>query len=167
LLSSIAGCSSRGNTDVEMDRGRARLHPATDRYVANGLQPNGDDRLFVAAVPDEAPSRVGPDATDSIAEALQYAGNDQFHLVVQLRSTPDGPMELWPAVRDPFEWTTQSALRVTVDVEPWGSLDRVDDEDRRKRLATANELVWTAVWSLTPNVEDLPDDVELVLDSRH
>lgn len=166
-LSGIAGCSGLGNPDLKMDHGSARLHPVTDHYLANGLQPDGDDDLFAAAVPDEAPDRVGPDATDSIADALAHAGTDQFHVLVQLRSTPDAPMELWPAPGDPFEWTNRSTLRVTVDVEPWGSIDRIDDEQRRERLATADELVWTTIWSLKPTVENPPDDVELVLQSRN
>jgi hypothetical protein len=166
-LSGVAGCSGLGHPDVEMKQGTARLHPATDRYLANGLQPDGDDRLLVAATPDEAPDRVGPNANDAIADDLRNPGTDQFHVVVQLRSTPDAPMELWPTVGDPFEWTGQSTLRVTVDVEPWGSLGRIDDAAQRERLTTADELVWTTVWTLTPNVDDLPDDVELVLDARN
>lgn len=166
-LSGIAGCSSLGNPDVDTKRGRAQLHPAPDRYLANGLQPDADHRLFVTAVPDEAPDRVGPDANDAIADVLRNPGTDQFHVLVQLRSTPDAPMELWPAVGDPFEWTGQSTLRVTVDVEPWGSLDRIDDDAQRERLATANELVWTAVWTLAPAIGNPPDDVELVLDARN
>jgi hypothetical protein len=152
---------------VGMKQGRAQLHPATDRYLANGLQPDGDDRLLVAAIPDEAPGRVGPDANDAIADVLRNPGTDQFHVLVQLRSTPDAPMELWPTVGDPFEWTDQSTLRATVDVEPWGSLDRIDENAERERLATADELVWTAVWTLAPAIENPPDDVELVLQSRN
>lgn len=167
LLSGVAGCSAPGTPDVEMSQGTARLHPATERYVASGLQPDGEQPLFVAAVPDEAPDRVGADAPDSIAQTLRYEGGDQFHVVVQLRSTPDAPMALWPTIGSPIEWANSSTLRVTVDVEPWGALDRIDDDADRERLATADELVWTAVWSLTPAIETLPDTVEFVLDARN
>jgi hypothetical protein len=75
--------------------------------------------------------------------------------------------ELWPTTDDPFEWSNQCTLRIIVDVEPWGSTNRIDDETERERLATADELVWTTIWSLKPAVETHPDDVELVLDARH
>lgn len=165
-LAGVAGCAGIGRPSVRMDSGRATLHPAGDLYVANGLQPDGDSRLFVTAVPDDAAGWVGPDADDSLAEPLRTTGGDRFHVVVQLRSSPEAPISLWPDPGSSFEWATRSTLRARVDVEPWGSLDRIDDEAERERLRSADELVFTAVWTLVPGLDSLPEDVELVLASR-
>lgn len=165
-LAGAAGCTAAGRPSVRMESGSAVLHPADERYVANGLQPDGRDRLYVAATADAAPDRVGPDAEGTVADTLRNPGLDQFHVVLQLRSTPDGPLELWPVASSAFEWPDPSTLRATVVVEPWGSLDRIDDAARRDALRSADELVFTAVWSLAPAVDSLPDEVELVLASR-
>lgn len=166
VLVSSAGCTALSRPELRMDAGRAVLHPASEIYIANGLQADGDDRLFVKAVPDSAPDIVGPDADTAIDDVLRNPGLDQFHIVVQLRSTPEGPMELWPAPGNRFEWADRSTLRVRVDVEPWGSLDRIEDEGRRTKLQSADELVYTGVWTVTPALDDLPSNVELVLSSR-
>lgn len=149
-----------------MDSGSATLHPATELFIANGLQPDGDDRVFVRATADESPELLGPAAEGQIADTLRNPGTDQFHIVVQLRSTPDGPMELWPTTGGAFDWTDESTLRATVDVRPWGQLDRIDDEGEREQLHNADELVFTAVWSLTPAVDELPEEVQLYVASR-
>lgn len=165
-LVGTAGCTALSRPELEMESGRAVLHPASEIQIANGLQAHGDDRLFVKAVPDTAPDIVGPDVDPEIGDLLRNPGIDQFHIVVQLRSTPDGPIELWPAPGNRFEWVDRSTLRVAVEVQPWGSLDRIDDEAQRQELQTAEELVYTGVWSLSPSLDDLPSRVEMVLASR-
>lgn len=149
-----------------MESGVGVLHPADELHVANGLQPHGDDRVFATVAPDEAPELVGPDANYSIAEALERsAAADQFHAVVQLRSTPEAPMSIRPVGGSGFEWREET-LHVTVDVEPWGSLDRIDDDDRREALRSADELVYTSVWDLSPTPDDLPENLTLELATR-
>lgn len=158
-----AGCSALQRPDVRLDSGSGRLHPTTDDVIANGLQPGGDANLFVTAAPDEAPDLLGPDAEGAIADALRNAGLDQFHVVVQLRSTPAAPMELWPEHGDAFDWPDRSTLRASVVVEPWGSIDRIDDDEERKAFREADDLLFTAVWSLTPGLDDIPSEVALRL----
>lgn len=164
LGAGLAGCSRLGQRpEVRMDSGRATLHPATELYIANGLQPDGDDRVFSTITPDESPELVGPDAENSIADRLRNPGiDDQFHVVVQLRSTPAAPMSIWPVAGGAFGWRDRSTLHVDVEVEPWGSPDRIDDEE----LRSAEELVYTGVWDLTPAPDTLPEDLVLELATR-
>ena len=166
-LVGTAGCTSLSRPELEMESGRAVLHPASEIQIAHGLQAHGDDRLYVKAVPDSAPDVMGPDIDPELEDLLRNPGMDQFHIVVQLRSTPEGPMELWPAPGNRFEWVDRSTLRVTVQVQPWGSLDRIDDEARRQELQTADGLIYTGVWTLSPSLDDLPSNVEMVLQSRN
>ena len=158
----LAGCSRLGTRpEVRMGSGSGTLHPADERYIANGLQPDGDDRVFSAIAPDEAPELVGPDAENPIADRLRNSGvDDQFHVIVQLRSTPNAPMSLWPIAGSAFEWHGRSTLHVDVEVQPWGS-DRIDEEHR-----SAKELVYMGVWDLTPAPDDLPKDLVLELATR-
>lgn len=151
-----------------MDRGIGVLHPASDLYIANGLQPDGKDRLFVAAVTASAPDRIGPDLppTHSVAKRLRHPESGQFYIIVQLRSTPEAPISVVPSASSSFEWRARSTLRAHVEVKPWGSLDRISDADERERLVTADELIYTAVWTLVPGVEEVPDEVEIILHSR-
>lgn len=165
-LVGAAGCSSFGRSEVRMDSGSAIIHPATDQYITNGLQPDSNNRVFATAVADESPAWIGPDAESTIADPLQNQGADQFHVIVQLQSSSEAPISLQPAFSSPFEWPNRSTLRVTVQVKSWGSLDRLDDKTLRKRLTSADELIYTAVWSLTPNLENLPRTVELLLQSQ-
>lgn len=149
-----------------MTQGSGALHTAAERYVQNGLQPDGDDRLLVVPPPDESPDTVGPDASSSssLADTLRNPGSDQFHVVVQLRSTPEAPMEIWAVTgQNAFEWAAEDTLRGTVEVRPWGGFDRIDDPAERERLASATELVFTGVWTLEPELDTLPETVELGL----
>lgn len=166
VLSATAGCTETGRAEVRMDSGSSTLHPATELYIANGLQPKGDDHIFATATGDASPEMVGPAAEGTIADKLRNPDSNQFHVIVQLRSTPDGPMELWPVGGSAFDWTDQSTLRAIVEVEPWGSFDRIDDEAERERLLTADELIFTTGWSLSPALDEPPHDVQLLLSSR-
>jgi len=87
-------------------------------------------------------------------------------VVLQLRSDPTAPTAIAPAIGGGLGWADRDTLRAHVAVEPWGPLDRVDDEERRERLRSADELVYTTVWAVTPGVDDPPETVELVLESR-
>ncbi|MFW6384773.1 MAG: hypothetical protein ACOCY7_01420 [Halodesulfurarchaeum sp.] len=166
-LVGAAGCTAPGRPEIRMESGRSVLHPVSEQFIANGLQPHGRDRLYVTATADSSPDILGPDADSSIVDVLTNSGMDQFHVVVQLRSSPVAPMELWPAPGHAFEWIDRSRLRTRVVVEPWGSLDRIDDRERRDALRSADELVHTAVWSLTPGLEDLPSEIQFVLAARN
>jgi len=166
LASGLPGCTRlTGPPNVRMAGGHGVLHPVDEQYVVGGLQPGGDDDLFTAVAPDEAPDLVGPDADRSTANALRNAGtDDQFHVVAQVRSTPDEPLDFWPAAGDAFEWRDRSTLHVVAELRPWGSLDRIDDEDQREGLRSADELVYTTVWELTPTPDSLPE--RLTVDQR-
>ena len=165
-IAGIAGCTAFGRPELQMQSGRAVLHPAAEINIKNGLLPDGDDRVFVTATADSSPDLLGPDVDQEIEDLLANSGMDQFHIVVQLRSSPEGPIEIWPAAGHRFEWVDRSTLRVWVEVDSWGSLDRIDDAERREALQSADELVYTAVWSLSPALDQLPAEVELVLKSR-
>lgn len=165
-LPGVAGCTGLSRPTIRMDSGRGTLHPATDLDINNGLQPGGNDRVYATVTADEAHRIVGPDANRTIAEPLENPGIDQFHIVIQLRSSPDAPMSIGLAPGSSFTWTSRSTLRVTVTIEPWGSLDRIDADELRERLRSADELVYTGVWSLTPAVDSISDTVELRLPAR-
>lgn len=142
-----------------MEQGSATLHPISERYLATGLEPGGDDQLLGMAVPDKSPDLLGPDAEGSIADKLRNPGMDQFHVVVELRSIPSDPLEIWPVPGDAFTWADSDTLEVTVDIGSWGSLDEIDDPERRQALESADELVHTGVWTLSPALENLPTEV--------
>lgn len=160
-LAGLAGCATGARPRLRMDRGVGVLHPAVDRYLATGLRTDGDRDLFATATDDPASDVVGPDASASIADALDRPGEDVFHVVAQLRSSPDAPRALRLALTDTFEWPDRRTLRASVAVEPWGSLDRVDDAETRAALRAADELRYTVVWTLTPAPDRLPADVTL------
>lgn len=169
LGSSLAGCSQIGaRPDVRMSSGYGTLHPADERHIAHGLQSDGDSRVFTEVTPDEAPEWIGPDAGTSIVDRFRDPDVDEpFHLAVQLRSTPDAPMSIHPIPgRRAFEWHDRSTLRARFDVQPWGSFDRIDDEERREELRSAEGLVYTSVWDLTPASDNIPADVIVELDSH-
>lgn len=159
LAGSVAGCATLApRPDIRMVSGSGILHAATDSVIADGLQAGGEERTYATIVPDEAPDRLGPDADDGIVDTLQNPGaQDQCHGIVQLRSTPDDPKELWPVTGDAFSWQGRSTIQAEVDIDSWGA-DRLDEE-----LRSASELVFTGVWDLRPRPADLPD---LVLQPR-
>lgn len=158
-LAPIAGCSS-GRSTVRMESGMGVLHPADERYIAHGLQPEGPASVFARVVPDQAPEYVGPAASYQFRDILMNPGLDAFHVILQIRSTPDAPIEL---MLDDVRWRNRQTLVCSVTVAPWGPLSRIDDRERRERLRSAEELVYTSVWSLTPSPKQLPEDVELSL----
>lgn len=164
----LAGCARlTGRRDVRMDSGHATLQPATERPIADGLQPDGDDRLATWVVADEAPALIGADATTTIVDTLRNKGSKpQFHVVVQLRSQPEAPKEIWPVAGDAFGWADRSTLRARAEVGPWGRLDRIDDPDRRERLRSAQSLVYTGVWTLRPAPDPLPREIILETEQR-
>jgi len=152
----IAGCAKLSQPKVRMESGSGTLHPTTDRVIADGLQPDGEDRLYATIVPDEAPDKIGPDADDSIVDVLQNPGaEEQFHGIVQLRSAPDNPKEVWPVTGSAFEWRNRSTLQAEVDIDSWGA-ERLDEE-----LRSAQELVYTGIWNLQPRPEELPSELVL------
>ena len=165
----VAGCSAFGASarpELEMKHGSGTLHPASEQFVTNGLEPGGHARVHVTATADEAPDVLEPDASQSIASTLRNSNPDSFHVVAQIRSSPAAPMDLWPVTSDPFGWPDRWTLRATVRVEPWISLEQMDDEDRREELRSADDLVFTSVWTLSPDVEELPKEIELELATR-
>lgn len=89
--------------------------------------------------------------------------DDAFHVVAQLRSTPEEPRGFAMGAIYRFSWRNWSTLRVRLATEPWGSLDDIDPERRRRELQEADELVYSAVWSVEPGVDPLPETVEPVL----
>jgi hypothetical protein len=64
---------------------------------------------------------------------------------------------------DRFSWRNWSTLRVRLATEPWGSLDDIDPERLRRELQGADELVFSVVWSVEPDVDPLPETVDPVL----
>jgi hypothetical protein len=119
--------------------------------------------VFATAAADSAPDLVGADAEGSVADTLRNPSlEDPFHLVAQVRSTPAEPrgISLVPVA---FSWQDRSTLRARLTTEPWGSLDDIDPERRRRELQEADELVYSAVWSVEPRVDPLPETVEPVL----
>jgi hypothetical protein len=150
-----------------MERGFGTIHPADELHIAHGLQSGGTSRVFTNVVPDEAPEWVGPAAEDTIADRLGGRGTEnQFHAIVQLRSTLNAPMRLQPTAGSAFDWRGRSTLRMYAEVHPWGSLDRIDDEERRESLRSAEELVYTSLWDLAPVPDDLPEELVLELATR-
>lgn len=161
----LAGCSTLSRTEVRLNRGVGILTPVDIRQITNGLQPGGDDRVFATVAPDESPELVTEKTDEDIDGIIRQDGGDLIHLITQIRSTPEGPMELAPTPGDEM-WIDRDTLVVQVTVEPWGSLDRIDDDEERNRLRTADELIYTGVWSLEPEPPSLPSDVSLRLSHR-
>jgi hypothetical protein len=160
----LAGCTALGRPELFAGSASGTLHPADEEYVAGGLDPGGDARLFATAAPDSAPDLVGADAEGSVADTLRNPGlDDVFHVVAQLRSTPEEPRGFAMGAIDRFSWRNWSTLRVRLATEPWGSLDDIDPERLRRELQGADELVFSVVWSVEPDVDPLPETVDPVL----
>lgn len=161
----LAGCSALSTPELRFSRGVGILEPAVDRQISTGLQPGGDGRVFTTVAADESPELVTDETDEEIDGIIRQDGGDLIHLITQLRSTPDGPMELLPAPGGDIR-IDDNTFVVPVTVEPWGSFDRIDDEEERERLRTAEELVYTGVWSLEPELRSPPADVSLRLSHR-
>lgn len=160
----LAGCAALTRPDLRAEFSVGVLHPADEQYVVGGLRPGGDARVFATAAADSAPERVGADAGGPVADTLRNPGiEDKFHVVVQLRSTPAAPRGLAFSTTERFSWQDRSTLRVRLVPEPWGSLADVEPDDSRRALRSADELVYTVVWSVVPAVDPLPETVEPVL----
>lgn len=164
----LGGCSavtSFTGPDLRAESGSGHLRPAEERQIAHGLQPDGGDQVYATVAPDEAPDLVTDDTDDHLVDTLSNDGGDVFTLVMQLRSTPESPMSLMlePAGEVRIDGNT---LHAEVTVEPWGSLDRIDDRDTRESLQSADELVFTSVWNLTPEPRRLPEQTDLHLSHR-
>ena|GEM_PF-3234563 len=141
----VAGCLGDSRPELRIRSGAGRLHAATDEYLANGLGPGGEQTTYAAALPDRAPDAVGTDAAASLATRLGGSDGDLFHVVTQLRSPPAEPLRF--GTDQAVAWD-DSAVRLTTTAEP---------ADPTGRLATADELLYTAVWSVEPSVEELPE----------
>lgn len=141
----------------EPETGVGFLHPADQQVLAEGVGSDGESRASATVAADRAPSLIGPDAPAPIRDELDGDGGDVFHVVVQYRCRSEQPVVLTvDGARRPF----LGPLTVEVRVEPWGSLADVDDPDTRQRLQSASALHYTAVWSLGPAPDRLPDRVE-------
>jgi hypothetical protein len=160
----LAGCTALGRPELSAGSASGVLHPADEEYVAGGLDPGGDDRLFATAAADSAPDLVGADADYTFADTLRNPGlEDAFHVVAQVRSTPDEPRSFDIGETDQFSWQDRSTIRARLATEPWMPLEEVDPERRRRELREADELVFSAVWSVKPKVDPLPETVEPVV----
>lgn len=163
-LGSITGCASYtslSRPELRMETGTGILHPASETYIAHGLQEAGDDRVFATVAHDQSPGLVGPDAETRIANELRYPNQPPVtYVVLQLRSTPESPIAIHV---DRLGWASRRTLRADVSVRPWGSLDRIEDEQQHQRLQRADELVYTSLWAFTPTLETLPKSVALAL----
>jgi hypothetical protein len=161
-LAALAGCSNPLRPEIRLAGGFGTIHPGSDIVIANGLVPGSGD-VYATVVPDEAPDRVGPDAATEVVDRLSNASTeDIFHLVVQVRSLPAAPISLrvWDV-----ELRNRRTLRAEVGVDSWDVLDNVEGAER-ERLESAESLVYTTIWSVTPSVSPLPEDVELELAQR-
>jgi hypothetical protein len=160
----LAGCTAFDRPELSAGDATGVLHPADEEHVPGGLNPGGDDRLFATAAPDSAPDLVGADADYSFADTLRNPGlEDAFHVVAQVRSTPDEPRSFDIGETDQFSWADRSTIRARLATEPWMPLEEVDPEQRRRELREADDLVFSAVWSVEPGVDPLPETVEPVL----
>ena len=164
----VSGCStvtSLTAPDIRSESGSGHLRPADERQIAHGLQPDGRDQVYATVAPDEARDLVTDDTVDHLVDTLSNDGGDVFTLVMQLRSTPESPMSLMlePGGEVQIDGNT---LHADVTVEAWGPLDRIDDRDTRESLQSADELVYTSVWNLSPDRRSLPDRVDLHLTHR-
>jgi hypothetical protein len=164
-LLTLGATSALGRPSVRLTGGHADLHPAADRAIDNGLQQDGEEQAYVTLVADEAPAVAGPDLDPEVRETLKTAETDEeggvFHVIIQTRSTFESAYYLTPAgLRDPY-WRGRDTLVVPVTVEEWGSLDGIDDDARRERLRSAEELVTTSIWGVTPALHVFPSNVDL------
>jgi hypothetical protein len=158
----LAGCTALGRPELSAGDASGTLHPADEEYVAGGLEPGGDARVFATAASDSTPDLVGADAEGSVADTLRNPSlEDPFHIVAQVRSTPAEPRGISLA-GVAFSWRNRTTLRVRLPTEPWMPLEEVDPEQRRRELQEADELVFSAVWSVEPGVDPLPETVEPV-----
>jgi hypothetical protein len=159
----LSGCTALARPDLGTDFGIGVLHPADEEFVTGGLRAGGDSRVFATAVPDSAPERVGADADAGLGDVLRNPASEaQFHVVAQLRSTPADPRGIALGAFERFSWRDWSTLRVRLATEPWGSLADIDPESRRRELQSADELLYTVVWSVVPAVDPIPETVEPV-----
>ncbi|AQL42676.1 hypothetical protein BV210_08105 [Halorientalis sp. IM1011] len=164
-LLTLGATSALGRPSLRFDGGAAYIHPASDRTIENGLQPDGDAETYVTVVADEAPDVAGPDIRPTFRELLETPETDEdggvFHAIIQTRSTPESSYYLYPdSVRDP-RWRGRDTLVIPVGVESVGPFDGIEDDDRRTQLQSAAELVGTAIWSVTPALNHLPSNVDL------
>lgn len=154
-LVGLTGCLGDSRPELSLHTGVGRLHPASERYLTDGLEPGGVRSEYAAAVPDATPEAVASAAPDSLAERLRGDREAaQFHVLTELRSTPTEPLRF--GTGQAVGWA-DGALRFTTNVTPVEKLEG--------RLAAADELVYTAVWSVRPGLEELPDEVELVVET--
>jgi hypothetical protein len=133
---------------VRVRTGVSHLHPASEPAIENRLRPDTAHR-GIGLVPPDATALVGPTTPESIATALERAetdATDRVHVVVQLESTPDDPRRLH--IED-VGWRFPRTLVATTSTDEWGSLSDIDDEEERERLANADRLVTTGIWSLS------------------
>lgn len=161
----LTGCSALSAPELRVNRGIGILEPAADRQISDGLQPGGDDRVFAIVTADESPELVTDETDEDIDGIIRQDGGDLIHLITQLRSTPDGPMELALTPGGDIQIDADTLI-VPVIVESWGSFERIDDEQERERIRTAEELIYTGVWSLEPEPQSIPTDVSLRLSHR-
>ena len=154
-LAGLTGClSSESRPELSLHTGVGQLHSADERYLADGLEPGGDRSKYAAAVPDAAPDAIAPAASDSVAERLRGRRDAaQFHVLTELRSPPTEPLRFGTA--QAVGWS-DGAIQFTTEVIP---VERLEEG-----LAAADEIVYTAVWTVRPGVEDLPGEVELVVE---
>lgn len=150
-----AGCLGGSQPDLSIRTGAGTLHPASQQYITDGLEPGGDRSAYAAVAPDEAPDLVGADASTPIARRLRRGGADQFHIVTQLRSTPAAPLRF--GTSQAVSWEEGRTVRLTTTVETATDLDAT--------LNSASQLVYTAVWGIEPELEELPDEAELQLEN--
>ncbi|MEZ3144777.1 hypothetical protein [Halobaculum sp. MBLA0143] len=154
-LVGLTGCLGGSRPELGIHTGVGRLHPADERYLTDGLEPGGVRSEYAAAVPDAAGDAVGSAAPDSLAERLDGRRDaEQFHVLTELRSTPTEPLRFGTGQAVGWE---NGAIRFTTSVTPVESLEG--------ELTTADELVYTAVWTVRPGIEELPDEVELVVET--
>lgn len=145
---------------LQVRTGVSRLHPASDRVIADGLEPDTSDS-FITVAPPEATALGGQDAPETVTDALESAEadrDDRLSIVIQLRSRPDSPRRL--QVRG-VDWRPPQTLEVRAQVDEWGSLSSVDAEER-ERLRTAEWLTSTGIWSLSPRPRWAPSRAVLV-----
>jgi hypothetical protein len=167
-VATLGGCSTLSSLttpEIRAESGSGHLRPADELQIAHGLQPDGDDHVYATVAPDEAPDLVTDDTDDHLVDTLSNDGGDVFTLVMQLRSTPDAPMSLMLTPGGDVRIDGRT-LHAAVTVESWGPLDRIDDRATRESLQSADELVYTSVWNLTPEPRSLPQQVDLHLSHR-
>ena len=93
---------------VRIDQGMGMVHPVSEQHLDKSLQPSESEQQFATAIPDEAPEWVRPDANQSLADRLtgRHETDDAFHLIVQLRSSPETPRRLWPITGTTLRWAS-------------------------------------------------------------